>query len=514
MYSGASGTGWTVSADALVTYGDINTHMSNQNIHVTTAQVTTWNGKQNALSTTGTSYGNLSLTNDTLSISDGAFKIATNYNNTAVSRNLSDNNVLVDFSVIGGYSPTDVPSSITSASTASDIKTAWDTNKFSLVRGNCSVVWGNGVVNLNDNSAVFGVDNFNSAANSLVAGQNNYNTSPYSMIIGYGNTSSGSTNHIEGQNNQALNNYNHVEGYNNISSGGNGAHVEGQGCNARGGSQHVQGKYNTEDWNGDYANIIGNGTADNARSNAQTVTWTGIEWLATDVTCGGTNANPAHALSNKVDEAPTGGTMYVRQSAGWTALPTAPPAVHLIDTITNTNELPVFAPLFFRVDGNHSTVIYELIPTIENGTTMTGCVVKIRPFIDGDTVMFRNGETWTHDNTFIVGGQTLADLGYTANPTVTSSGQSITSVTLTFGQSVEVSLYTELSIQYKTWAGIFNGVTWNDEYKVQVTTYKLADGLGGCYYCTSDNKYYVFDGYTWTPYDVVTNYNLFFNKII
>ena len=49
-------------------------------------------------------------------------------------------------------------------------------------------------------------------------------------------------------------------------------------------NQTAIGKYNVEDANDTYAFIIGNGTADNARSNAFTVDWSG------NVTFGGQNA--------------------------------------------------------------------------------------------------------------------------------------------------------------------------------------------------------------------------------
>ena len=49
----------------------------------------------------------------------------------------------------------------------------------------------------------------------------------------------------------------------------------GEGLIASSEKQAVFGKYNEEDTNGDYALIIGNGTADNARSNALAVKWDG-----------------------------------------------------------------------------------------------------------------------------------------------------------------------------------------------------------------------------------------------
>lgn len=60
----------------------------------------------------------------------------------------------------------------------------------------------------------------------------------------------------------------------------------GTGTTALGNASHVQGKYNISDNNGTYAHIIGNGTANNARSNAHTVDWDGNGWFAGKVTVG------------------------------------------------------------------------------------------------------------------------------------------------------------------------------------------------------------------------------------
>lgn len=57
----------------------------------------------------------------------------------------------------------------------------------------------------------------------------------------------------------------------------------GEGTLSSSDNQAVFGRYNVSDTNGDYAVIVGNGTADNARSNALAVKWNG------DVACGAVN---------------------------------------------------------------------------------------------------------------------------------------------------------------------------------------------------------------------------------
>lgn len=59
--------------------------------------------------------------------------------------------------------------------------------------------------------------------------------------------------------------------------------THGEGLIASQANQSAFGRYNAEDTNGDYALIIGNGTADDARSNALAVTWDGDIEAAGDV---------------------------------------------------------------------------------------------------------------------------------------------------------------------------------------------------------------------------------------
>lgn len=71
----------------------------------------------------------------------------------------------------------------------------------------------------------------------------------------------------------------HAEGENVLALGDN-SHAEGVATFANGDSSHVQGKFNIADYGNLYAHIVGNGTADNARSNAHTLDWSGNAWYA------------------------------------------------------------------------------------------------------------------------------------------------------------------------------------------------------------------------------------------
>lgn len=147
-------------------------------------------------------------------------------------------------------------------------------------------------------SAIISVDNIK--LNGKVAEGNNTKASGiYSHAEGGNTRASGNYSHAEGQNTSASGSYSHTEG-SFTSASGNYSHVEGSNTKALSIYQHVQGKYNIEDANDKYADIIGNGTSISAKSNAATVSWDGISWSQTDVRAGGTDQDSAaHSLSAK-----------------------------------------------------------------------------------------------------------------------------------------------------------------------------------------------------------------------
>ena len=83
----------------------------------------------------------------------------------------------------------------------------------------------------------------------------------------------GNSGHAEGRETKASADYTHSEGYRTLASSD---------------VQHVQGKYNIEDANNVYAHIVGNGTAEDNRSNAHTLDWNGNAWYQGKVTAEGT----------------------------------------------------------------------------------------------------------------------------------------------------------------------------------------------------------------------------------
>lgn len=109
----------------------------------------------------------------------------------------------------------------------------------------------------------------------------------------YSHVAYGKGAHAEGSLNTANGENAHAEGYRNIASGSY-SHVEGYDNEASGHATHVQGKFNVvqsvtgPNYLGKYCHIVGNGTSDTARSNAHTLDWNGNAWFAGNVYTGGT----------------------------------------------------------------------------------------------------------------------------------------------------------------------------------------------------------------------------------
>lgn len=104
-------------------------------------------------------------------------------------------------------------------------------------------------------------------------------------------TASGRYSHAEGSETHATGQYSHAEGRSTTASGED-SHAEGYYTIASKKSQHVGGENNVEDPSGTsttrglYAEIIGNGTGTNARSNARALDWDGNEYLMGDLYVG------------------------------------------------------------------------------------------------------------------------------------------------------------------------------------------------------------------------------------
>ena len=147
---------------------------------------------------------------------------------------------------------------------------------------------------------------------------------------GGGTKASGAQSHAEGGSTTAGGNLSHAEGGGTRASGycshaeGNGSqaygdnsHAEGKSTIANTLSQRVFGEYNVPDPSnaagsarGTYVEIVGNGTADNARSNARTLDWSGNEVLAGKLTVGTAPENDMDVATKKYVDDNAGGSSF------------------------------------------------------------------------------------------------------------------------------------------------------------------------------------------------------------
>ena len=168
--------------------------------------------------------------------------------------------------------------------TNADIITAWESRKFSVAKGTSSHVEGNDSLALGEQSHAEGYYTTASRMASHAEGNNTTASGNWSHAEGLRTTASGESSHAEGNYTTAL---------------GVASHAEGLYTKARS-YQHAQGKYNIEDSADTYADIIGNGTRDTARSNAATVDWSGNAWYAGDVYVGSTSGTNKDEGSKKL----------------------------------------------------------------------------------------------------------------------------------------------------------------------------------------------------------------------
>lgn len=127
-------------------------------------------------------------------------------------------------------------------------------------------------------SFIEGYNNAALKACSHAEGRETVASGTHAHAEGRGTTASGYSSHAEGTRTVASGDHSHADGYETTASGYY-SHASGFGTSAVGYGQTAVGRYNVE--NSSYAVIVGNGTADDARSNALTVSWNG------DVTASG-----------------------------------------------------------------------------------------------------------------------------------------------------------------------------------------------------------------------------------
>ena len=128
----------------------------------------------------------------------------------------------------------------------------------------------------------------------------------YTADIRISPCANGHGSHTEGMATFTSANASHAEGLG-TEALGEASHAEGLQTIAGSSHQHVQGKYNIEDSSNTYADIVGNGTDSNTRSNAYTLDWSGNGIYAGKLTVGTAPTNNMDVATKKyVDDTVSG----------------------------------------------------------------------------------------------------------------------------------------------------------------------------------------------------------------
>ena len=141
---------------------------------------------------------------------------------------------------------------------------------------------GNETVASGSNSHAEGEITTASGTDSHAEGWKTSATNQSAHAEGYETSAYGTAAHSEGSYTVANTDYAHAEGYSTLAMAKY-SHTEGQGTRADKECSHVQGKYNILDTNKEFLHIVGNGTAEGARSNAHTIKENGEAWFQGDV---------------------------------------------------------------------------------------------------------------------------------------------------------------------------------------------------------------------------------------
>ena len=231
-------------------------------------------------------------------------------------------------------------------------------------------------------------------------------TGDYSHAEGYHTYATGDYAHAEGSGTTAKN-YAHAEGHDSAARG-NGSHAEGESCSAYGNyshaegwaalaepmAQHVQGKFNKKDLTGSqavlgtYADIIGNGTSDNTRSNAYNMDWNGNAEFQGAVFMGGCTPNgetPYPAVRYNTSSSQS--EYYDTGTSAWTAVPGGGGGGSWTSLWTNTSPGSDFAAKTVPLNLSSWNLIAILGKTSTSGTGYN--ITFVMP--DGNTFIMAVG---------------------------------------------------------------------------------------------------------------------------
>lgn len=260
-----------------------------------------------------------------------------------------------------------------------------------------------------------------------------------SNAIGMGVIASGDCSHAEGNFTKALSICSHAEGMNTVASAecshaegeatksigicshseggmtmasGECSHAEGMCTTASSQNQHVQGRYNIEDKTDKYAHIVGNGTDEDALSNAHTLDWKGNAWYAGKLSQEGTPTENKDLTTKKYvdDKVKTDINDIANQLKSIKVFETFPN-----DTILES--LPVDST--FEVKGFYSTgdmqkcLYRKTTQYTANSIAKANSTYYIKPITSNENIVFlpyygiRAGKQYSSQNSTILSNITL-----------------------------------------------------------------------------------------------------------
>lgn len=246
---------------------------------------------------------------------------------TTVSGGAPTNNPVFTGSIsMGRKSGTAVGSNSTALGTSA---TASKQNSFSS--GNSTVASGDNSHAEGSNTEASGSTAHAEGYNTTASGLQSHAEGSFTTASEQGSHAEGSSTrasssgaHAEGQSTIASNTAAHAEGYKTTASGwrshaennettasGSFSHAEGTKTIASKENQHVSGKYNIADTTVEHAVIVGNGTAEQTRSNAYTLDWNGKGEFASDVVANAFGSAPISLVNlstSKINEPTAEGT--------------------------------------------------------------------------------------------------------------------------------------------------------------------------------------------------------------
>ena len=143
-----------------------------------------------------------------------------------------------------------------------------------IAKGNQSVSLGINTSAENEAATALGKDTKAVGKYSVAQGESTYAGGYASVAEGYQSSATGKYSHAQGEAALATGEDSFASGYNTVANGKK-ATALGEGTIATGNNSLVHGRYNIEDTENKYAEIIGNGLDDENRSNAYTLDWQG-----------------------------------------------------------------------------------------------------------------------------------------------------------------------------------------------------------------------------------------------